>query len=92
MGSEMCIRDRLTSMDRDGTQAGYDLELLREVSRRVRIPVIASGGAGSPRHLLEGLTEGRADAVLAASIFHYDQYSIREVKRFLQKHGVTVRL
>jgi len=82
----------LTSMDRDGTQAGYDLELLREVSRRVRIPVIASGGAGSPRHLLEGLTEGRADAVLAASIFHYDQYSIREVKRFLQKHGVTVRL
>jgi cyclase len=82
----------LTSMDRDGTQVGYDLELLREVSQRVRIPVIASGGAGSPEHLLEGFTLGNADAVLAASIFHYDQYTIHEVKTFLQKRGVTMRL
>jgi cyclase len=82
----------LTSMDRDGTQKGYDLELLSEVARRVRIPLIASGGAGAPEHLLEGLTTGAADAVLAASIFHYDQYSINEVKRYLQDKGVTVRL
>jgi cyclase len=81
----------LTSMDRDGTQVGYDLELLRTVSERVGIPVIASGGAGSPQHLLEGFTEGRADAVLAASIFHYDQYTIGEVKDFLNSNGVTVR-
>jgi cyclase len=82
----------LTSMDRDGTQDGYDLELLREVSRRVRIPVIASGGAGSPEHLVEGVTAGQADAVLAASIFHYGHYSVGEVKRFLARHGVAVRL
>lgn len=82
----------LTSMDRDGTQVGYDLDLLNEISQRVRIPVIASGGAGSPEHLLEGFTKGKADAVLAASIFHYDQYSIREVKMYLQDHGVTMRL
>jgi imidazole glycerol-phosphate synthase subunit HisF len=82
----------LTSMDRDGTRDGYDLELLREVAARVRIPVIASGGAGSPLHLLEGLTLGRADAVLAASIFHYDRHSIGEVKRYLAANGVCVRL
>jgi imidazole glycerol-phosphate synthase subunit HisF len=82
----------LTSMDRDGTQDGYDLRLLEEVSRRVRIPVIASGGAGSPQHLLDGLTLGRADAVLAASIFHYGRYSIAEVKEFLSRNGVVVRL
>lgn len=82
----------LTSMDRDGTQDGYDLRLLDEVSRRVRIPVIASGGAGSPQHLLDGLTVGRADAVLAASIFHYGRYSIAEVKDFLSRNGVVVRL
>ena len=82
----------LTSMDRDGTQVGYDLQLLREVSRRVRIPVIASGGAGSPEHLLEGFRDGNADAVLAASIFHYGQHSIHEVKAYLQDHGVTMRL
>jgi len=81
----------LTSMDRDGTQLGYDLELLRKVSERVRIPLIASGGAGSPAHLLEGLREGCADAVLAASIFHYDQYSIGEVKEYLSERGVTMR-
>jgi cyclase len=81
----------LTSMDRDGTQKGYDLELLRTVSERVGIPLIASGGAGSPQHLLEGFAEGRADAVLAASIFHYDQFSVGEVKEFLSSNGVTVR-
>jgi len=82
----------LTSMDRDGTQKGYDLELLRRISELVRIPLIASGGAGSPAHLLEGLTEGNADAVLAASIFHYDQYSIAEVKSYLSERGATMRL
>ena len=82
----------LTSMDRDGTQAGYDLQLLRQVSEMVRIPVIASGGAGSPEHLLAGFREGRADAVLAASIFHYDQYSIQQVKGFLRERGIPIRL
>lgn len=82
----------LTSMDRDGTQAGYDLELLRNVSERVRIPLIASGGAGSPQDLLDALEEGKADAVLAASIFHYDRYSIGEVKRYLCERGVAMRI
>jgi len=78
-------------MDRDGTQVGYDLVLLKEVADRTRIPVIASGGAGSPEHLLSALREGEADAVLAASIFHYERYSIAEVKEFLSKEGVVVR-
>ncbi|RPI29178.1 MAG: imidazole glycerol phosphate synthase subunit HisF [Acidobacteria bacterium] len=82
----------LTSMDRDGTLAGYDLELLRRVSDSTRIPLIASGGAGKPEHLLAGLQEGGADAVLAASIFHYDQYSISEVKKYLAAHGVPMRM
>jgi len=82
----------LTSMDRDGTQDGYDLELLKAVADLVRIPVIASGGAGSPRHLLEGFTIGKADAVLAASIFHYDRFSIRQVKAYLAENGVCIRL
>jgi cyclase len=82
----------LTSMDRDGTQQGYDLELLRTISELVRIPLIASGGAGSPEHLLEALAEGNADAVLAASIFHYDHYSISEVKSYLSERGTTMRL
>jgi len=81
----------LTSMDRDGTQVGYDLVLLKEVADRTRIPVIASGGAGSPEHLLSALREGEADAVLAASIFHYERYSIAEVKEFLSREGVVVR-
>ncbi len=81
----------LTSMDRDGTQAGYDLELLRKVSDSVRIPVIASGGAGEPLHLLQALREGGADAVLAASIFHYDRYSIAAVKQYLAEQGVPMR-
>ncbi len=81
----------LTSMDRDGTLSGYDLTLLEKVSERLSIPVIASGGVGELQHLVEGLSAG-ADAVLAASIFHDGQYSIREVKEFLQRQGVTVRL
>jgi cyclase len=81
----------LTSMDRDGTEQGYDLQLLREVATRVRIPLIASGGAGSPQHLLEALRDGFADAVLAASIFHYERYSIEQVKEFLRRRGIVVR-
>lgn len=82
----------LTSMDRDGTKDGYDLGLTRRVSDAVSIPVIASGGAGTLAHLHEGFVEGRADAVLAASIFHYREFSIREVKEYLRKTGVPVRL
>lgn len=82
----------LTSMDRDGTRDGYDLELTRLVSEKVNIPVIASGGAGSLEHLWAACTQGRATAVLGASIFHYGEYSIREAKEFLQSKGVAVRL
>ena len=81
----------LTSMDQDGVQAGYDCALTREVSTRIPIPVIASGGAGEPAHLLAALTEGCADAVLAASIFHFHQCRIGEVKAYLAKNGVIVR-
>ncbi|MYH39883.1 MAG: imidazole glycerol phosphate synthase subunit HisF [Candidatus Dadabacteria bacterium] len=82
----------LTSMDRDGTEDGYDLELTRTISETVGIPVIASGGAGQLEHLLEAVEEGRADAVLCASIFHYGKYSINEAKEFLSEKGVLVRL
>ena len=82
----------LTSMDRDGTQAGYDIPLTRAVSRRVQIPVIASGGVGTLAHLYEGLAEGGASAVLAASIFHYGTYAVRECKEYLMARGVPVRL
>lgn len=82
----------LTSMDRDGTKDGYDLELTRAVAEAVNIPVIASGGAGTLEHLYQGLTEGKADAVLAASIFHYGEYTIRQVKEYLAQRGVEVRL
>jgi cyclase len=81
----------LTSMDRDGTKAGFDNELNRAVSEAVSIPVIASGGVGTLQHLLEGITLGKADAVLAASIFHFGEYSIREAKAYLAQHGVEVR-
>ncbi|MCM8814354.1 MAG: imidazole glycerol phosphate synthase subunit HisF, partial [Candidatus Omnitrophica bacterium] len=81
----------LTSMDRDGTKAGYDLDLTRAVSRAVKIPVIASGGVGSLRHLYEGLVCGEADAVLAASVFHYGTYTIQQTKAYLRKHGVLIR-
>lgn len=82
----------LTSMDRDGTRLGYDLELTRAVVESVRIPVIASGGVGTLEHLFEGLTRGGASAVLAASIFHYREYTVREVKEYLRQRGVRVRL
>ena len=81
----------LTSMDRDGTKAGYDLELTRAIADRVGIPVIASGGVGTLEHIYEGLTQGNASAALAASIFHFRQYTIAECKEFLRSRGVTVR-
>lgn len=81
----------LTSMDRDGTLDGYDVELTRAVARAVAVPVIASGGAGTLAHLAEGLVEGEADAVLAASIFHYGTYSIAAAKEFLAGRGIPVR-
>ena len=82
----------LTSMDRDGTKAGYDLPLNRAVSEAVSIPVIASGGAGSLQHLYEGIAEGKADAVLAASIFHFKEFTIAETKEFLKSQGIIVRI
>ena len=82
----------LTSMDCDGTKAGYDIELTKQVSGLVPIPVIASGGAGSPEHFYDALTEGGAEAALAASLFHYKELSIREVKEYLRGRGVSVRL
>jgi len=81
----------LTSMDRDGTKAGYDLELTRAIADRVGIPVIASGGVGTLEHIYEGLTQGHASAALAASIFHFREYSLAECKEFLRSRGVTVR-
>jgi len=82
----------LTSMDRDGTKLGFDLELTRQVSRAVSIPVIASGGVGTLEHIYEGLTIGEASAALAASIFHYGEYTIRECKEYLAQRGVPIRL
>lgn len=82
----------LTSMDRDGTKKGYDLELTRAVSEAVGIPVIASGGAGTLKHLYEALTKGRADAALAASIFHFREFTIKETKEYLRKKGVAIRI
>ena len=82
----------LTSMDADGTKAGYDVALTRAISEAVHIPVIASGGAGKLDHMAEVLTEGKADAVLAASIFHFGEYKVADVKRFLQGKGICVRL
>ena len=81
----------LTSMDRDGTRDGYDVELTRAVADAVSIPVIASGGAGRPEHFYEALTEGGASAVLAASLFHFGQFQIGEVKSYLRERGVVVR-
>ncbi len=82
----------LTSMDADGTQAGFDCALTAAVSNAVHIPVIASGGAGTPEHFAQVFTEGRADAALAASVFHFETYSIRSLKEFLRAQGVSVRL
>ncbi len=82
----------LTSMDRDGTKEGFDIPLTRSVSERVGIPVIASGGVGQLEHLAQGILEGRADAVLAASIFHFGEYSIQQAKAYLAARGIEVRL
>ena len=82
----------LTSMDKDGSNTGYDNELLKQVNELVSIPVIASGGAGNLDHLLDALILGKSDAVLAASIFHFGKYSIREAKNFLKEKGISIRL
>jgi cyclase len=82
----------LTSMDRDGTKAGFDLALTRAVADAVPVPVIASGGVGNLQHLADGIVLGRADAVLAASIFHYGEYTVRQAKEFMAAQGITVRL
>jgi cyclase len=82
----------LTSMDRDGTKVGYDLPLNRTISETLTIPVIASGGAGTLEHLYEGIAEGKADAVLAASIFHFKEFTIKESKEYLKGKGIEVRL
>lgn len=82
----------LTSMDQDGVQTGYDVELTRAVCELTNIPIIASGGCGNPHHIYEVITKGKADAALAASIFHYGQYTVKQVKEYLKAHGVPVRL
>ncbi len=82
----------LTSMDCDGTKAGYDIELTRAIAEAVSVPVIASGGAGTMEHFYEALTDGKADAALAASLFHYKELEIREVKEYLREKGLSVRL
>lgn len=82
----------LTSMDADGTKDGYDLEITKAIAEAVNIPVVASGGCGSPQHMLEAVTTAKASAALAASIFHYGEYTIEETKRYLADHGVPVRL
>ena len=82
----------LTSMDRDGTKIGFDLVLNKAVSSAVQVPIIASGGVGNLEHLAEGVLEGEADAVLAASIFHFQEYSIREAKKYMASRGIEVRL
>lgn len=82
----------LTSMDGDGTKSGYDLELTRAIAENVSIPVIASGGAGTMEHFYEAFTEGKAEAALAASLFHFKEMEIRDLKRYLKKKGISVRL
>ena len=82
----------ITSMDCDGTKEGYDLELTRKISENVPVPVIASGGAGTMEHFYDAFTKGKADAVLAASLFHYKEMEILELKKYLKERGVSVRL
>ena len=82
----------LTSMDRDGTKSGYDLELTFAISSKVNIPVIASGGAGEYSHFYDAFAEGMADAVLAASLFHYNEIPIPELKKYLSRRGISVRM
>ena len=82
----------ITSMDRDGTKSGFDNNLMKSISNSVDIPIIASGGVGTLKHLVDGVKDGEADAVLAASIFHYGEYSIQEAKNYMHKHGIEMRL
>ena len=82
----------LTSMDRDGTKSGFDLELTRRVADGVPVPVIASGGVGNLQHLADGVTLGGASAVLAASIFHYGEFTVRQAKEFMAAQGIAVRM
>ena len=82
----------ITSMDRDGTQIGYDIDLMSTISSSVNIPVIASGGVGELEHLVEGIKNGKASAVLAASIFHYGKHTIKEAKEYLNSKGIPVRI
>ena len=82
----------LTSMDRDGTKSGFDLALTRGVAEAVRVPVVASGGVGTPDHMVDGIKEGYADAVLAASIFHFGEYSVQEIKQVMRAAGLPIRL
>ncbi|MEQ1743473.1 MAG: HisA/HisF-related TIM barrel protein, partial [Candidatus Nitrotoga sp.] len=82
----------LTSMDRDGSKIGYDLQLIRAVTDALEIPLIASGGAGTLQHLVDGVKLGGADAVLAASIFHYGEYTIQQAKQYMAQQGIEVRL
>jgi cyclase len=82
----------LTSMDRDGTKNGFDLDLTSAISRAVGVPVIASGGVGNLQHLVDGVTTGEADAVLAASIFHFAEHTIPEAKAYMNERGINVRL
>ena len=82
----------VTSMDRDGTQVGYDIDLMSEISSKVNIPIIASGGVGNLDHLVDGIIKGKANAVLAASIFHYGKYSVKEAKQYLNSKKIPVRL
>ena len=82
----------LTSMDRDGTKSGFDLALTRAISDAVAIPIIASGGVGNLQHMVDGVNEGHADAVLAASIFHFGEFSVGQAKQYMQQHGIEVRL
>ena len=87
-----CGEVLLTSIDADGTKDGYDLPLTKAISEAVNIPVIASGGAGNAEHIYDALTKGKADAALAASIFHYEEHSIRKIKEYLKSNNVPVRL
>src|SRR5690606_312945 len=82
----------VTSMDRDGTKSGFDLKLTRAIADAVEVPVIASGGVGTLQHLVDGVVEGHASAVLAASIFHFGTFTIQEAKQYLRDHGVDVRM
>ncbi|MBT5166038.1 MAG: imidazole glycerol phosphate synthase subunit HisF [Nitrosomonadales bacterium] len=82
----------VTSMDRDGTKSGFDNNLMKSISNSVDIPIIASGGVGTLKHLVDGVKDGEADAVLAASIFHYGEYSIQEAKNYMHEHGIEMRL